>query len=144
MFKIAIPKISKEDLAIRYTKIKPMVRINNKLHWLRLYEREELSNMSFYFSRMEDARQPVRESMLVAMPEHDFICLHTYGSPNMFKPSVAEVLSQLTEEQAHLACAFEIIEAPETVMDLNLSYLSRMALNQGFHISRIRLYRRKF
>ena len=144
MFDIAIPKLSKEELASRYSRVKPMMRFKNKLHWMRDYTLEELSNMSYHFADEKDAGQTVREDLLVPMEGHDFMCLHTYGYHGFFKPSVAEVLSQLSEDEAHIACAFEIISSPVVAEDFNRSYFTRMALNKGFHVSTVRLYRRKF
>ncbi len=144
MFDIKIPKISSEELANRYAKVKPMVRIDGKLHWMREYTFRELSNRSFHFASNEDAREAIDEDALIPMPDFDFMCLHTYGYPGFFKPSVAEVLAQLSDHDVLRACAFEIISFPCDAADFNKTYFTRMALNKGFHVSTVRLYRRNY
>lgn len=144
MFDPTIPEISPDELAKRYAQVKPMIRIDNQLHWMRDYTLEELSNMSYRFAGKKDAREAVPEDFLVPMPEHDFTCLHTYGYHGFFKPSVAEVLAQMSEEAASIACAFEIIDSPRSVEDFYSSQFTRTALERGFHVSTVRIYRRKF
>ena len=73
------------------------------------------------------------------MPEYDFECIHKYGSPNFFKPSIAEVLAQISDLVLDSVCAFEIIEKPENVTDL---YRNKIAFDNGFHTSIVRLYRK--
>ena len=143
MFDIAIPQISPTELAARYEKVKPLVRFEDKLYYLREYTLEELSNQSFFFGRHNDKREAAPDS-LIPMPEFDFPCLHTYGAPCFFKPSVAEVLAQLSEHDVLRACAFEIIEFPNDSGDFYKNFFTKMALNKGFHVSTVRLYRRKF
>lgn len=62
--------------------------------------------------------------------------LHSYGYHGFFKPSVAEVLAQATDEQLSDVVAFETL-GPETVSDLNKH---REELNEGFHVAETILY----
>ena len=73
------------------------------------------------------------------MPEYDFECLHKYGAPNFFKPSIGEVLAQIPDSVLDKVCAFEIIQKPETEFDL---HKNKIALANGFHTSIVRLYRK--
>jgi hypothetical protein len=57
----------------------------------------------------------------------------------MFKPSIAEVLAQIPEEHLEQVLAFEIVDSPNNVDDLNAE---REALNAGYHIATTRLYKR--
>ena len=73
------------------------------------------------------------------MPQYDFECIHKFGSPNLFKPSIAEVLAQISDFVLDKTCAFEIIEKPQTQADL---YRNPIAFDNGFHTSIVRLYRK--
>jgi hypothetical protein len=70
----------------------------------------------------------------------DFACLHTWGQYGIFKPTIAEVLSQMPEHIAQQSDYFEIIEGPETAEDLNKQ---KDIVNAGFHLSRVRAYKVK-
>lgn len=62
--------------------------------------------------------------------------LHRYGYYGFFKPSVAEVLAQLTDDQLEGVVAFEA-HGPETADDLNRH---KEELNAGFHVAETILY----
>lgn len=137
MYKVSIPEISDEELMKRYQQIKPIVQIDGIRYWMRDYSLKELKNTSFFYNKSEDKRARVDMSSLEAVPSWDFECLHTYGYPAFFNPSVAEVLAQLPVPEIIWVAAFEIIEKPETSEDFNRN---PNAFKQGFHSSTIRLY----
>ena len=137
MYNVSIPKISDEELAKRYQQIKPIVKINGVKYWLRDFSFDELKSISYLWNREKDKREKVDMSTLKEYPDWDFECLHIYGYPGMFKPSIAEVLAQIPEDEAIWAVAFEIIGTPQTSDDF---HRNRNAFRQGFHSSIVRLY----
>ena len=62
--------------------------------------------------------------------------LHTYGHPALFKPSIAEVLAQLTGDLSGVV-GFTI-KGPDDADDLNRE---REAMNAGFHVAVVTLWR---
>lgn len=74
------------------------------------------------------------------MPLCDIRTYHTYGYHGLFKPSIAEVLAQIPVEYLNKVVAFEIVNKPQTVADLDRE---RVALDAGYHVATTRLYYRK-
>lgn len=134
----SIPPISDEELMRRYLKTKPVVNIDGTKYWLRNYTLSELKSISYIWYARTDKYEPVGES-LSSCTHYDFKCLHTYGFPGFFKPSISEILAQIPEDvfENYSIDAFEIIDSPATTGDFN-KY--RKELNQGFHVSIVRLY----
>lgn len=144
MFNVSIPKISDEELANRYERIKPIVRrADGKLYYLREYTIEELKAQSYIWNVYGDVSKEVKADTLEVMAGKDFLCLHRFGYHNFFKPSIAEILSQIDKNLLLQVKAFEIIEFPFDVYESLPDYLSTIAFRQGYHISKVRLYRAK-
>lgn len=130
----SIPKISDEEMKKRYEHIKPVVTVDGKLYHLREFTLEELSRISYYFGlkqldEKEDVTEEVGKDELEVWDGKDFLCLHTPGGGNLFKPTPGEVLSQLKEEDLPSIAAFEI--------------LGLTGVNSRYHVSTVRLYRAK-
>lgn len=140
MYNVSIPKISKEELIDRYKRIKPIVTIDGVKYFLREFNERELRNISYIWKKEEDKREKVDMDMYVERQDLDFECLHRYGYYGLFKPSIAEVLSQISELDVTFVDAFEIIESPETCADFKRN---PVAFDQGFHSSTVRLYTKK-
>ncbi|MBR5227267.1 MAG: hypothetical protein IKV94_01340 [Clostridia bacterium] len=136
---MSIPKITKEELLNRYEHIKPVVTVNGKLYYLREFTPKELSNLSYIWNISEDIREEVGEKELEILADKNFVCLHSYGYYGLFKPSIAEVLSQIKDYDIPFVSAFEIIESPKISKDS----FSSIAFNNGYHVSTVRLYRKK-
>lgn len=140
MFKVSIPVISDEELKNRYEQIKPVVTVGNKLHYLRKFSFDELRQKSYIWNLDKDIREEVDENDLTVLKEKDFLCLHRYGHPMLFKPSIAEVLSQIQEEDIPFVRAFEIVESPETIHDFYQNRFTPIASHNGYHVSIVKLY----
>ena len=138
MKNLSIPPISDEELMRRYLKIKPVAEIGDVKYWLRNYSISDMRNTSFFWTLVPDKREPVGES-LSKHTHYDFQCLHTFGYHGFFKPSVAEVLAQIPEDvlKQYTIDAFEIVARPTSCGDLS-AY--KKAMDQGFHVSVVRLY----
>ena len=137
MYKVSIPEISREELLARYNRIKPIVEIGGTKYFLRNFTEEELTGISYLWDKVEDKRTPVDMSLYVPKPNRDFECIHKYGYYGLFKPSIAEVLAQIPELDLPFIDAFEIIEEPRTTEDF---YKNKIVFENGFHISKVRLY----
>ena len=139
MFNVSIPKLPEEDLIYRYMHIKPVITVNGKLHYFRDFTLEELSRISFLWNK-NNVGAEVAEDELEVWENHDFPCIHAYGTPLMFKPSISEVLSQINREDVNRVKAFEIIESPESAADFFKDALTAIIFEQGYHVSTVRLY----
>ena len=131
---LEIPKISDEELKNRYSRIKPLVEIDEVTYDLRPFTFSELSGITYTWNKDKDKRNIVHKENLEKI--EDFICLHTYGYYGLFKPSIEEILAQLPEKSLKEADYFEIIEKPETREDV-FRYTSE------YHVSLVRTYKLK-
>ena len=132
--KLTIPEIDDERLRELYRFLRPIVTIDEIKYLLKEYTLEQLRNQSFIWNRNEDKREVVDQNKLETV--EDFICLNKWGHYSMFKPTIAEVLSQVPVRTIREADAFEIIGEPETSKDLY-----KEAMEQGFHLSKVRSYK---
>ena len=134
--KLEIPEIDDKRLKELYQLLKPIVTIDEMKYLLREFTLQELRNQSYIWNRQVDKRDVVDSSKLETVD--DFLCLHTWGYYGVFKPSIAEVLSQAPENVIEQANTFEIIECPETREDV---FKYKEVINNGFHLSKVRAYK---
>ena len=134
--KLEIPEIDDKRLKESYQLLKPIVTIDEMKYLLREFTLQELRNQSYIWNRHEDKRDIVDSSRLETVD--DFLCLHTFGYYGLFKPSIAEVLSQAPESVIEQANTFEIIESPETREDV---FKYKEVIDNGFHLSKVRAYK---
>ena len=134
--KLEIPEIDDNRLKELYRLLKPIVTIVEMKYLLREFTLQELRNQSYIWNRAEDKRDVVDPSKLETVD--DFLCLHTWGYYGLFKPSIAEVLSQAPENVIEQANTFEIIESPETREDV---FKYKEVIDNGFHLSKVRAYK---
>lgn len=140
MYNVSIPEISEEELLKRYERIKPIVEVDGTKYFLRDFTKDELTGIAYTWKKEKDKREPVDERMYIPRTGKDFECIHKYGYYGCFKPSIAEVLAQISDMDVEFVDAFEIIKSPETGEDL---HKNEMVFNNGFHISTVRLYTRR-
>ena len=134
--KLEIPETDDNRLKELYQLLKPIVTIDEIKYLLREFTLQELRNQSYIWNRHEDKRDVVDPSRLETVD--DFLCLHTWGYYGLFKPSIAEVLSQAPESVIEQANTFEIIESPETREDV---FKYKEVKKNGFHLSKVRAYK---
>ena len=134
--KLEIPEIDDKRLKELYQLLKPIVTIDEMKYLLREFTLQELRNQSYIWNRHEDKRDIVDPNKLETVD--DFLCLHTWGYYGLFKPSIAEVLSQAPESVIEQANTFEIIESPETREDV---FKYKEVIDNGFHLSKVRAYK---
>lgn len=134
--KLEIPEIDDKRLKELYQLLKPIVTIDEMKYLLREFTLQELRNQSYIWNRHEDKRDVVDPNKLETVD--DFLCLHTWGYYGLFKPSIAEVLSQVPENVIEQANTFEIIESPETREDV---FKYKEVIDNGFHLSKVRAYK---
>ena len=134
--KLEIPEIDDNRLKELYQLLKPIVTIDEMKYLLREFTLQELRNQSYIWNRHEDKRDVVDPNKLETVD--DFLCLHTWGYYGLFKPSIAEVLSQASESVIEQANTFEIIESPETREDV---FKYKEVIDNGFHLSKVRAYK---
>ena len=137
MYLVSIPEISDEELLERYAKIKPIIEYNGKKHYLREFSEHELRNNAYIYKADINVRDVVDMSLLVSRPDMEFECLHTFGYPGFFKPSIAEVLAQIPESELPFVDAFEIVKFPNACGDF---MKNKIIFNNGYHVSIVRLY----
>ena len=143
MSDILIPKITDEELYKRYESIKPVVTVKGNLYYLRKFTLDEIKGITYIGNLEKDLRKQVDEDEIEEWEGKDFRCLHTFGHPLLFKPSIAEVLSQIKECDIPKVKAFEIIEYPRNISNVEQDSFSLVALKAGYHVSVVRLYKEK-
>ena len=134
--KLEILEINDKRLKELYQLLKPIVTIDEMKYLLREFTLQELRNQSYIWNRHEDKRDVIDPNKLETVD--DFLCLHTWGYYGLFKPSIAEVLSQAPESVIEQANTFEIIESPETREDV---FKYKEVIDNGFHLSKVRAYK---
>lgn len=140
MFNVSIPKISDKEMLKRYKHIKPVITLNGKLYYFREFTLEEINGISYLWNSDKDVRGEVGKNELEVWKDHDFVCLHRYGHPIYFKPSIGEILSQIPECDIPYVRAFEIINSPQISDDFYADSFTTIAFNNGYHVSIVRLY----
>ena len=130
-----IPKISDAELLDLYRLLKPIVEVEDIKHCLKKLSLLDLRTLAYTWSAKENKREAIDPSKMETVDE--FACLHKWGFYGFFKPSVAEVLAQVPGHVIEDANAFEIVEYPETVEDLNRYH---DLVKDGFHLSKVRSY----
>ena len=131
----SIPEISKKELLSRYKRIKPIIEVNDIKYFLRRFSDDELRCLSYIWYKDKDKEKLVDVNQYSS--HKDISCLHGYGHYALFKPSIAEVLAQISADDAKSVCAFEIIDYPKCAADFNKH---KAELNAGYHVSTVRLY----
>ena len=127
--KVWIPEISDQKLEELAGRIRPVYEFKDGV--LRYIQPVDLRKTAYTW----DPKPAELAENLKVLSE--FRTFHSYGSPMFFKPSIAEVLAQIPEEFLNKIRAFQIVDAPVHVDDLNLE---REALNAGYHVAMTRLY----
>lgn len=138
--KFFIPEMDENELVKCYAHISPIVKKEDgKSFYLRRLSDKEISNKAYtWLTDKSDYGDEVDYTKLEEIAVLSM--LHTFGYYGFFKPSVAEVIRQIPCELLDQTIAFEMISKPNTVADLNHS---KEALNAGFHVSAVRLYKAK-
>ena len=134
--------ITNEEIIGRYSRIKPIVRKDGTLYWLRKFSDEELFNISYLWC--DNTEKPIKKSEIVPIPDGDFRCLHRYGYYELFKPSIAEVLTQINPEILDSVVAFEIIDSPKSAYNFREDEFTSAAFDSGHHVSTVRLYQKYY
>ena len=137
MFNVSIPQISDEEIKIRYQHIKPVIRLESdgKLYWLGPIDEEKLDSVSFLWNSDDNLAREVEEGELKELKDEDFACVHAYGFPGFFKPSVAEVLAQIPQHIIPFVKAFELVEYPQVEADFYKDALTKEIFYDGYHVS---------
>ncbi len=73
-------------------------------------------------------------------PLCDITTYHSWSYYGFFKPSVAEVLSQIPAEHLDRVVAFEIVGRPVWAEDMTKDKESKVAFDAGYHVATTRLY----
>ena len=101
-----IPQISDERLEELVGKIRPVVRMS-KVTTSRRSRLEQDEEGDLYYVKDVDPRnvaftwEPKPTSMAKGVnpnPYKEIVTIHSYGAPVFFKPSIAEVLAQISDE----------------------------------------------
>ena len=140
MYKVSLPAVfeNHEEIMRRYARIKPIVEVNGQKHFLREFSEEEVFTHA-YINDPSDVimEESVNTTLFISRPNDDFECIHSYGYYGIFKPSIAEVLSQIPDTLLDFVDGFEIIDYPRTPEDFNKH---KVEFYNHFHVSTVRLY----
>jgi hypothetical protein len=119
-----IPEISDKKLEALRKTIRPLVIKDGKLHYASMVDPR---NVSFAWSAAKERAEDVEPFAVIRT-------IHEYGAPVCFKPSEAEVLSQMPEKLTKEAVAYLTVSPAR----------AEHALTEDtrFHVARTVLYRR--
>ena len=131
-----IPEIDEKELRELYKKIKPITTINGRKYLLKHYLMNSLRNTSYYWVQDRDKTRRIKDEDIKTIEE--FICLHKFSICTDFKPSIAEILSQVPKHLIDEIDYFEIVEVPKDIYDVK-RYPE--AYENGYHLSRVRTYK---
>ena len=134
--RIEVPEIDDEALAYLYSKIRPIITVNEVKYLLKKYKLYQLRNIAYVWGVHHTLLRAISDDKLETIEE--FPCFHTYNSDQLFKPTVAEVLAQLPPQTIREANAFEIVERPKSLDDM-LKYPEVHA--KGLHLSKVKSYK---
>jgi len=135
-----IPEIAKERLEELVREIKPIVRFA-KVTTSRGSKMEKNDDGDLYFIKDIDPKnvaftwkpKPTRTAKEVnPNPYKSIVTMHTYGAPTLFKPSIAEILAQIPDEDIGRCVAFETLT----------NYVGSTH-DSSYHTTETRLYERK-
>jgi len=140
---MSIPTISDEELKRRYKQIKPVLTVNGKLYYFRKFTFSEIVESNYLQDINIAIQKEVGENELEVWKDHDIHCLHSFTYPQIFNPTIKEVLAQLKPQDIPFIKAFEIVERPLTFSDFYKNIFTSTAFKDGFHVSTVRLYRKK-
>lgn len=130
--KSVIPTIPNEDLKMLAARIKPITRDDKQVARY-IIGKISLRDQSFLWDAVLGEEATGLKSLM------QIRTYHTYGYYGLFKPSIAEVISQIPHAARDHIVAFEITKRPSTSADLNEQ---RDALNAGYHVAMTTLYAR--
>lgn len=131
MKKLEIPEISDEKLEELYENIKPVMEREKELYWV--HRPDSLRHIAFTWDpRLSNT--PVKSLEKICTIK----TLHTWAYYGFFKPTIAEVLSQVPENLINTAVAFST-KSPEDASELNKN---KVELNAGFHVAETTLYKK--
>lgn len=137
--KFFIPEMEQAEIVKWYQNISPIVIHNDKPCYLRRLSDKEISNTAYtWLNNKNDFGKEVDYTKLEELCVLNM--LHTFGYYGFFKPTVAEVIRQIPKELLSEVVAFEMISNPNDADDLSKF---QDALNAGFHVSTVRLYKTK-
>ena len=135
-----LPEISDDKLLELYSRIRPVRRDEEgNPCWVKDFSLERLRGSS-YIWEPSDVGEKLAATGIVLTPIGAFKCLHGYGYYGLFKPSIAEVLSQIPYGFIDEANAFEIVEAPERAEDFHCDAFNSSAFDHHCHVSVVQLY----
>lgn len=133
-----IPQIADDELLRLYSAIKPIISLDGEKFYCREFTPKELRGISYTWDKAASKGEPADFALLKEVGK--ISTLHAYGYYGIFKPSVAEVLSQIPTHLLASVVAFEITDWPREAMDLHKNV---DALNAGFHVAETTLYSAK-
>ena len=125
--KVWIPNVPRDQIIQLAKRIKPVYDFGQK-YYIRPVDLFEIA----YTWEPKSAKQATGLKTLC-----DIRTYHGFGYHGFFKPSIAEVLAQIPAEHLDKVVAFEIVDRPKDVDDLNQE---QEALNAGYHVATTRLY----
>jgi len=111
------------------------MKVEDQLYWMYIPEGTNNRNQTFTWV----GRQGPRAEGLVEMEHEKVVVLVRWGYYGFFKPSFAEVFSQIKDSLLERAVAFEI-EGPETRDDMFGNPVIATILNEGYQLATITLY----
>lgn len=143
MFYVSIPNMTDDKLLSLYKRIKPVITFDGELCYFKKdFTIAELRNRNYLCNIKSSELKKVKpKENLKEIEGFEFDCLHCFRDWTSFRATVAEVLEQIDDDIIGEVRAFEIVERPETSSDFYKDDLRRNALKNGYHVSKVKLYK---
>ncbi len=133
-----IPEISDERLTQLIAKIKPVFEEDGKFYWMNLPDNVHPRRTAFTWIATKGEEAQLEPLSIVGSK---FVVLVKWGYYGFFKPSFAEVFSQIPDQVLEEFDAFTIV-GPQTRSDMFEKTLARIILNEGYQLATITLYKK--
>lgn len=125
--------LSKKQLVERASKIRGLIGDNNKI--VREYPANEMEETSYIWEKTATTTETVGNLDLKVIRDVEMLSKYSYYG--YFKPTIAEILSQIPEEDLPQVKYFKIVDSPQVENDFAKH---REAFDDGFHTFTVRLY----
>lgn len=131
--RIVLPRIKTKELLKRYKKVKPIVFFDDIYYSLREFSIFELKNVCYLFNIPENKIIKISSKKIETIGE--FFCYHSYNVPEMFIPSIEEILSQFPDDLLNEANGFCLSYYPQCIDDFRRQWEMIAA---GCHKSKVK------
>ena len=102
--------INDEQIEELYSRLRPVVTVNDAKFLLKKYTLEEIKNKAFLTTKREDKERFIENAEIEIRDSFDYV--KEYTNPLCFNPTISDILTYIPETCLQDADAFEISGMP--------------------------------